>query len=302
MGETAPRQRAIVTVASKPVMPPHIKMRHDEGRGRWLILAPERVFDPDEIAVAILKLCDGQRSVGDIVGLVKALGEKPAVIVGHDWGAPAAWNWALLRPDMFRAVVGMSAPYTPPSKTDLLSALERAGVTTFYMQYFQQPGVAEAALERDPAASIRRITYSMSGDGPGRVVAGILPPGAGMLDLTVDPEQLPPWMDAQDLEYVANEFTRTGFRGGLNWYRSIRLTSELMAPWRDCVIAQPSLFIAGTQDDVLKFPGMQPRIAQLQQVLPGLRGTHLLEGAGHWVQRERADEVNRLLIAFLKSL
>jgi pimeloyl-ACP methyl ester carboxylesterase len=240
--------------------------------------------------------------VGDIAGLVKALGEQTAVVVGHDWGAPAAWNCALLRPDMFRAVVGMSAPYTPPSRTDLLTALERAGVTTFYMQYFQQPGLAEAALERDPAASIRRITFSMSGDGPGRIVAGILPPGAGLLDVTVDPQQLPAWMDAQDLDYVAREFERTGFRGGLNWYRSIRLTAELMAPWRDCVISQPSLFIAGSRDDVLQFPGMQQRVAQLQQVLPGLRGTHLLDGAGHWVQRERADEVNRLLIDFLQSL
>ena len=66
MGETPPRQRAIITVASKPVMPPHIKMRHDAGRGRWLILAPERLFDPDEIAVEVLKLCDGVRTVGDI--------------------------------------------------------------------------------------------------------------------------------------------------------------------------------------------------------------------------------------------
>ena len=68
MGETAPRQRAIITVASKPVMPPHIKMRHDAGRNRWIILAPERLFDPDEIAVEVLKLCDGARTVGDIVG------------------------------------------------------------------------------------------------------------------------------------------------------------------------------------------------------------------------------------------
>ncbi|MEK9774559.1 MAG: alpha/beta hydrolase, partial [Quisquiliibacterium sp.] len=240
--------------------------------------------------------------VGDIVGLVRALGENTAVVVGHDWGAPAAWNCALLRPDMFRAVVGMSAPYTPPSRTDLLTALERAGVTTFYMQYFQQPGLAEAELERDPAASIRRITYSMSGDGPGRVVAGVLPPGAGMLEVTVEPDRLPAWMNQQDLTYVAGEFARTGFRGGLNWYRAIRLSSELMAPWRDCVIQAPSLFIAGERDDVLKFPGMQQRVAQLSQVLPGLRGTHLLEGAGHWVQRERAAEVNQLLVNFLRSL
>jgi pyrroloquinoline quinone biosynthesis protein D len=84
MGETAPRQRAIITVASKPVMPPHIKMRHDEGRGRWLILAPERVFDPDEIAVGILKLCDGQRSVGDIAGLMAKEYNAPAEEIEAD--------------------------------------------------------------------------------------------------------------------------------------------------------------------------------------------------------------------------
>ena len=239
---------------------------------------------------------------GDMVALVQALGEKRAVTVGHDWGAPAAWNTALLRPDMFHAVVGMSVPYTPPSRTDLLTALEQAGVKTFYMQYFQEPGVAEAELEHDVAATLRRVTYSMSGDGPGRVVAGILPPGAGMLDVTEDPKALPAWMDAEDLAYVTGEFKRTGFRGGLNWYRAIRRTSELMAPWRGCVIRQPSLFIAGSKDDVLRFPGMQQRLAALPDVLPGLRGSHVLEGAGHWVQRERAEQVNRLLVEFLRSL
>jgi pimeloyl-ACP methyl ester carboxylesterase len=239
---------------------------------------------------------------GDLVGLVQSLGEQSAVIVGHDWGAPAAWNSALLRPDVFRAVVGMSVPYTPPSRIDLLTALEQAGVKTFYMQYFQQPGVAEAELERDVAATLRRITYSMSGDGPGRAVAGILREGAGMLDDTVDPKELPAWMDPEDLATVTEEFRRTGFRGGLNWYRAIRRSSELMAAWRGCVIRQPSLFIAGSKDDVLRFPGMQQRLATLEKVLPGLRGSHILEGAGHWVQRERAAEVNRLLVDFLRAL
>ena len=239
---------------------------------------------------------------GDMVGLVKALGERTAVIVGHDWGAPAAWNTALLRPDMFRAVVGLSVPYTPPSAVDLLSALEQAGITTFYMQYFQRLGVAESELGRDPAATLRRVTYSMSGDGPDKTVAGILPLGAGFLDGTDDPKELPPWMDAEDLAYVAGEFARTGFRGGLNWYRAIRRTAELMAPWRGCFIHQPSLFIAGSKDDVLRFPGMDKRVAALSKVLPGLRGTHILEGAGHWVQRERGAEVNRLLVQFLRSL
>ena len=95
--------------------------------------------------------------LGDLVGLLKALGAASAVVVGHDWGAPTAWHAALLRPDLFRAVVGMSVPYAPPGRLDLLGALERQGVSTFYMQYFQTPGVAEAELERDVAASVRRI-------------------------------------------------------------------------------------------------------------------------------------------------
>ena len=66
MSETAPRQRTVISAASKPAMPPYIKMRHDAGRGRWLILAPERLFDPDPIAVEVLKLCDGARTVGEI--------------------------------------------------------------------------------------------------------------------------------------------------------------------------------------------------------------------------------------------
>ena len=196
----------------------------------------------------------------------------------------------------------MSVPYSPPAGVDLLTALEKQGVTTFYMQYFQTPGVAEAELEADVEATIRRVTFSMSGDGPGRVIAGILAPGAGFLDATVEPAELPSWLPAEDIAYVAGEFKRTGFRGGLNWYRSLRLSGELMAPWRGCTISQPSLFITGSRDDVLRFPGAEARLKQLPAVLPGLRGSHVLEGAGHWIQRERAPAVNDLLIGFLASL
>ena len=103
--------------------------------------------------------------VGDLTELVRTLGETQAVVVGHDWGAPLAWHAALLRPEVFRAVVGMSAPYEPPGRLDLLSALEKGGITRFYMQHFQAPGVAEAELEADVAATLRRILFSMSGEG-----------------------------------------------------------------------------------------------------------------------------------------
>jgi pimeloyl-ACP methyl ester carboxylesterase len=241
--------------------------------------------------------------VGDMVELVKQLGEQHAIVIGHDWGAPVAYGCALLRPDLFRAVVGMSVPWTPPSYSDLLSALEKAGIKTFYMQYFQTPGVAEAELERDIATSLRRIYYSSSGDRhePGQGFA-VLPEGGGLLNNTVEPAALPSWLPQSDLDYYVSQFQAAGFRGGLNWYRNLRRSWELFGPWRGQTITQPALFIAGERDAVLKFPASKAQIDAYPQTLPGLRGCHIIDGAGHWIQRERAALVNQHLLAFLKSV
>ncbi len=243
--------------------------------------------------------------VGDMVELVRALKETQAVIVGHDWGAPVAWNAALLRPDVFRAVVGMSVPFSPPGRVEMLSALSQAGIHDFYLQYFQAPGLAEAELEHDPGASIRRIHFGASGEGQallGRPVFGALESGKGFLGHLVEPPKLPDWWNAVDIDYCTTEFARTGFRGGLNWYRNMKRSWELLAPWRGQSIRQPSMFISGARDDVLKFPSSKPQIESFSKTLPGLRGCHVFEGAGHWIQRERAQAVNALLIDFLKGI
>jgi len=240
--------------------------------------------------------------VGDMVELVGALGEQEAVIVGHDWGAPVAWHSALLRPDVFRAVVGLSVVYSPPSPVDLLMALRQKGIEDFYIQYFQTPGLAEAELERDVELSIRRIHFNGSGDASGLVAFGRVKPGLGLLGGLADPKTLPAWLSRADIADYAAEFARTGFRGALNWYRNIARSRELLAPWRGRPITQPSMFIAGSRDDVLKFPGTRARLENLAGCLPGLRGCHLIEGAGHWIQRERAVEVSDLLVRFLRSL
>ena len=239
--------------------------------------------------------------VGDMVELVHALGESQAVIVGHDWGAPVAWHAALLRPQVFRAVVGLSVPYSPPADIDLLSALEKRGVHTFYMQYFQAPGVAEAELEADVAATLRKVTWGLSGEGAGGV-PGLLGPGAGFLENAPDPARMPDWLDAADFEHAVGEFRRNGFRGPLNWYRAIRKSHELLTAWRGAAIGQPALFIGGEKDDVLKFSSSRSGLAQHAETLPGLRGNHILEGAGHWIQREKAEAVNSLILEFLGSL
>jgi pimeloyl-ACP methyl ester carboxylesterase len=239
---------------------------------------------------------------GDIVGLLDALGEQTAVVVGHDWGAPVAWNCAMMRPDRFRAVAGMSVPYMPRGPMNPLQLLRQLAGENFYMVYFQKPGVAEADLGQDVRASMQRILYAASGDAPPEQRwKPVLQSGAGFMDGGELPP-LPGWLTAADLDFYTAEFTRTGFTGGLNWYRAMDLSWELTAAFAGATIAQPSLFIAGREDGVLSFPGMDAVMAGLSYVLPGLRQTLLLDGCGHWVQQERPDEVNRALLEFLHGL
>jgi pimeloyl-ACP methyl ester carboxylesterase len=240
--------------------------------------------------------------VGDMAELVKELGAGKAVIVGHDWGAPVAWHAALWRPDLFHAVCGMSVPYSPPGYVNILVRLEQLGITDFYLQYFQKPGVAEAELQQDIGNSLRRIYFTASGDRPKSGGGFARVKDGALLANTVDPKKLPKWLSDKDLDYYAGEFARAGFRGGLSWYRNLTRNWQLGGPWRGQPIRQPSLFIAGAKDGVLKFPGAQAQLDGFAKSLPALRGSHMLDGAGHWVQQERPDEVNRLLIKFLKGL
>jgi pimeloyl-ACP methyl ester carboxylesterase len=235
-------------------------------------------------------------NVGDMVQLVSALGEQQAVIIGHDWGAPVAWTSALLRPDIFRAVVAMSVPYFErgPSASAPLKALRDAGTTTFYWQYFQTPGVAEAEFERDVDRTMRAEFY-------GKGTSLTLKPSQGFLAETSVPEQLPSWLTEEDVAYYVNTYKRTGFRGGLNWYRNIDRNWELSAAWERMKIRQPAFFIAGTEDAAIKTFGAKALVL-LPTTVPGLKGTRLISGAGHWVQQERAPEVNVAVIDFLRTI
>ncbi len=240
--------------------------------------------------------------VGDMAELVKALGETKAVIVGHDWGAPVAWHAALWRPDLFPAVSAMSVPYAPPGYVDVLTALEKLGINDFYLQYFQKPGVPEAELQQDIRGALRRIYFTAAGDFTDKS-KGFARLGTGtLLTNTVDPPSLPAWLSEADLDYYAQEFSRSGFRGGLNWYRNIDRNWELTAPWHGAQIHQPAIFIAGADDSVVTGIIGGKRVTEMDKVLLDLRRKLLIEGAGHWIQQERPDEVNAALIEFLKGL
>lgn len=240
--------------------------------------------------------------VGDMVGLVGALGEKSAVIAGHDWGAPVAWHAALLRADVFRAVIGLSVPYRPRGSMRPTSIMPKTDEAMFYQLHFQTPGVAEAELERDVRSTMRRLAYSGSGDAPEQGNIAMVPRIGGFLAQTTDPETLPPWLTAADVEFYAGEFSRTGFRGGLNWYRNIDRNWELLAPFAGAVVIVPALYVAGDRDLVVRFPGMEQLIANLSTFVPRLRQTIMLPGCGHWTQQERAREVNDAMLEFLKAI
>jgi pimeloyl-ACP methyl ester carboxylesterase len=240
--------------------------------------------------------------VGDMIGLVTALGERQAVIVGHDWGAAIAWHAALFRPDVFPAVAALSVPFRQRGPAPPLHMLRKAGLLTHYWFHFQEPGVAEAEFERDPRAALRRMLYSISGDAPPETRALTLRPGKGWLANTLDPEHLPSWLKDQDLDHMAAEFSRAGFRGGLNWYRNIDRNWELTAPWAGATIRQPALFIAGSVDPIIALGSGASALQALPVAVPGLTRTLLIDGAGHFIQQERPQIVNEALVDFLGSL
>jgi pimeloyl-ACP methyl ester carboxylesterase len=246
--------------------------------------------------------------VGDMVGILDSLGVESAVIAGHDWGAPVAWSSALLRPDRFRAVVGLSVPFIPRIPVRPTSTMLQTDDALFYQLYFQEPGVAEADLERDVRATLRRMLYWASGDAPrpdasaGTRPAGMVSRRKGFVGAMADPPALPAWLTEADLDFYASEFARSGFRGGLNWYRNIDRNWELFAPFVGARVSVPALYIAGDRDLVVAFRGINQLIPILGQFVPGLRTSLMLPGCGHWTQQERASEVNAAMLSFLAAL
>ena len=235
----------------------------------------------------------------DLLGLLDALGEEHAVFVGHDWGAPVVWHLALRAPERVRGVVGMSVPFLPRGPMDPISLFEALFADRFfYMLYFQQPGVADAELGRDPEDIIRRFMAARAEDSPGGAFPELPREGTGVRDWLPEPTGLPAWLTDADVEQFAAAFRRTGFTGGLNWYRNMRRNWELTEAFTGAKVTVPAMFVAGEHDPVLV---MVPATG-MEEWIPDLRGTLVLPGAGHWIQQERPAEVNAALLDFLAGL
>ncbi|MGB3473894.1 MAG: alpha/beta hydrolase [Mycobacterium sp.] len=249
---------------------------------------------PDQIAAY-----DMAALTADLVGLLDDVGAEQAIWIGHDWGGPVVWNAAQLHPERVAAVVGLSVPPVPRPQLPPTEAFAKVfGENFFYMLYFQEPGVADAELDADPARTMRRMMGSLS---PGDRESALLmtaPGPMGFIDRLAEPAARPGWISADELDHYIAEFTRTGFTGGLNWYRNLDRNWEIMTNPAAATIDVPTLFIAGSADPVLAFT-RRDRAAEL---VTGPYREVIIDGAGHWLQQERPDEVNTVLLEFLAGL
>jgi epoxide hydrolase A/B len=236
----------------------------------------------------------------DIVGLLDDVGAERAAWVGHDWGAIMVWNAPLLHPDRVAAVAALSVPVVPRAKVPPTQALRRTfGENFFYMLYFQEPGVADAELNGDPARSIRQVMFGQPAPGDQGAALRMVAPGPeGFIDRLAEPDGLPDWISQDELDHYISEFSRTGFTGGLNWYRNFDRNWETTPELAGAKISVPCLFIGGSADPVLVFT----RRDRAAEVITGPYREVMIDGAGHWLQQERPDEVNAHLLDFLKGL
>jgi len=232
---------------------------------------------PAEVAAYdVLTLC------GDLCGLLDELGEQDAVFVGHDWGATVTWQLAVLHPQRVRAVAGLSVPFVPRAPAAPIPIMRRHLGEDFYIVWIQQPGVADAALARDVRRTLttrRQWTAAWAAE-------------------TEEQTERPRWLSEQDLAVYVEAFERTGFTGGLNWYRNIDRNWELTEPVGERRVRQPALFLTGERDPVRKF---MPAAA-MDGWVSDLRASIVVPGAGHWVQQQEPAVVNKELLDCLAGL
>ncbi|WP_374026057.1 alpha/beta fold hydrolase [Mycobacterium sp. HNNTM2301] len=264
------------------------------------VLAPDQRGYGGSSRPEPIEAYDIHHLTADLVGLLDDVGAERAVWIGHDWGAAVVWNAPLLHPDRVAAVAALSVPAVPRSHVAPTRAWRKMlGDRFFYILYFQEPGVADAELNGDPARTIRRMLGGLRTSGDPLSAARMVAPGdEGFIDRLPEPDRLPDWLSQDELDHYISEFSRTGFTGGLNWYRNFDRNWETTPELADAKITVPALFIGGTADPVLTFT----RADRAAELITGPYQQVMLDGAGHWLQQERPDEVNSALLDFLNGL
>eukprot|EP00898_Chlorokybus_atmophyticus_P006072 jgi/Chlat1/6466/Chrsp45S05976 len=252
-----------------------------------------------------------EKIADDIVALLNALKIDKAVLIGHDWGGKVVWNMAVTHPDRVLAVGGLNTPYSPPPPIDPIEALKMQPGNFDYMLYFQEEGVAEKefeadvertfmavirsakeALKREPAHKDDDLIEESHLDGSKARARGGLLVGLPAKD-QIAPTSM---MTKEELDYFVSTYARTGFRGGLNWYRTFTPSWEWIKTFSP-TINVPALMVTAGKDTILT-PAMTEG---MEQWIPKLERAHI-EESSHWTQNDYPEEVNRILIDWLQRL
>ena len=243
--------------------------------------------------------------VGDLVELVEGLGYQKAVLIGHDWGAAVSWQAALLRPDVFQAVMGMAVPFQPRRlhgpPTEVMSYLaQKHGEDELYLSAFARPD-AHLIMDEDPEQALRKMFWAFDGATPDHHQAtGRIPEGQNFIDIISDEATLPPWMEASHFEAYVEAFREGGFERPVHWYRRIDDNWSQTRWLQGQKIIVPAAFLVGERDPVRRYAGQHE--AELADWLEDLRSVTIVPGAGHWVQQEKPEAVNEAILAFLWDL
>lgn len=240
----------------------------------------------------------------DMVGVLDALGEETAVMVGHDWGSIVAWNSVLLHPERFSALIAMSVPYSGRGDQSMMPGLKQVmGDNFYYILYHNEAGgVAEAEYDSNPRGLLSGLYLSPLSPREPALVTDPLRSAGGWIDRLGVPKGLPDWLTQQDLDYIVGQFENAGFRGGVNYYRNLHRNWEITENLNTSNIDVPVLFIAGEMDVVIRGQTEAQLTGSMSGVAKDLRGVVLIPEIGHWVQQESPDETNVAMLDFLKSL
>ena len=270
----------------------------------WRVIAPDMRGMGQTDAPADHRLYDCTHITGDLVGLLDHLGLQEAVFAGLDFGAFAIYDLAYLHPDRVRAIIALENPAYPdtPDMAPLVEARAWAHDHFVHIEWFREPGIADPVLDADPRAFLRRVCYALSGDYH-YLDVWKHPPGVTYLQALPETPPLPwPWLEEWELEWYVSEYSRSGFTGGLNWYRAMDLRWAQRAAWRHRPSTPPFFFIGSENDvDLEAWHGADP-IGDIQRQYRDVRRVEMLPRAGHMIQLERADDVSRLMVEFLSEI
>ncbi|KDP28186.1 hypothetical protein JCGZ_13957 [Jatropha curcas] len=243
----------------------------------------------------------GFHIVGDLIGLLDALGIEQVFLVGHDWGSIIAWYFCLFRPDRIKALVNTSVAFTPrfPQLLNPVENLRAIIGDDYYVCRFQGPIEHEAQFAGVNTASLLRSIYTARDPKPPRIPKNIAYESLFPDSLC----SLPSWLSEEDIDYFATKFKQTGFTGGLNYYRNLKSTWELMAPWTGQQVKVPVKFIVGDLDTAYNLPGVKEYVNNggFKNDVPLLEEVVIMEGVAHFIIQEKAQEISQHIYDFIKK-